>query len=243
MPLILPFFKFNPMDWLTSEKMAQMELHHVGAYINLLSHCWTTGTCTLPSEETVLKKLCRWEDAKYQDFSLVMACFIPYKKTGRVTNPRLYREWEEAKDRTDERRQTGIKGATKRWAPKRTPKVDGRPPTPCATSAQEFQQFWQAYPKKVGKKAAWRAWRTAKDKPAVADILTAVDRATQSEQWRKEQGQFIPNPSTWLTQGRWGDEPLSHGSLALHCPICKTDYPDLAAKKYHDVAYHPKYVG
>lgn len=71
-----------------------------------------------------------------------------------------------------------------------------------------FDQFWMAYPKKVGKKAALQAWNKAKDKPQVADILQAIDNAKNSAQWTKEDGQFIPNPSTWLHQGRWADQPL-----------------------------------
>ena len=71
----------------------------------------------------------------------------------------------------------------------------------------EFESFWAAYPKKVGKKAARDAWKHAKDKPSLADILQAIDKARKSDTWRKDNGQFIPNPSTWLNQGRWDDEP------------------------------------
>lgn len=74
------------------------------------------------------------------------------------------------------------------------------------TETKEFEQFWVAYPKKVGKLDAWKAWKKAA-KPAVAIVLAAITQAMHSEQWTKEQGQFIPNPSTWLNQGRWADEP------------------------------------
>jgi hypothetical protein len=69
----------------------------------------------------------------------------------------------------------------------------------------DFDQFWEAYPKKIGKKAAERAWKQAKDRPLLVDLLQVLEIAKQSEQWRKENGQFIPNPSTWLNQGRWAD--------------------------------------
>lgn len=73
--------------------------------------------------------------------------------------------------------------------------------------ASEFEQFWLAYPKKVGKKDALRSWKKAVDKPTMVDILKAIEKAKKSEQWGKENGQFIPNPSTWLNQGRWDDQP------------------------------------
>ena len=38
--------------------------------------------------------------------------------------------------------------------------------------------------------------------------MQAVATAKTSEQWLREGGRFIPNPSTWINQGRWDDEPL-----------------------------------
>lgn len=81
------------------------------------------------------------------------------------------------------------------------------PPTGVAMCVlSEFQQFWEVYPKKVGKKAAWTAWRTATDRPATEQILQAVSIFKQSEQWTREKGRYIPHPATWIHQGRWDDE-------------------------------------
>jgi hypothetical protein len=79
--------------------------------------------------------------------------------------------------------------------------------------AEEFEQFWRSYPKKVGKKKAQVAWKNAKDKPDVVDMIKVLDQAKKTDQWTRENGQFIPHPSTWLNEGRWADEsttkPLS----------------------------------
>lgn len=72
----------------------------------------------------------------------------------------------------------------------------------------EFELFWAKYPKKVGKKAAQTAFLRAQNRPQIDDLLESIDRAMKSEQWRKDGGQFIPNPATWLNQGRWDDEPV-----------------------------------
>jgi hypothetical protein len=72
----------------------------------------------------------------------------------------------------------------------------------------EFEQFWSAYPKKVGKLAAQKAFRNAQSRPRINDLLDALARACKSEQWRKDGGQFIPLATTWLNQGRWDDEPV-----------------------------------
>ncbi|MEA4901887.1 DUF6291 domain-containing protein [Desulfitobacterium sp.] len=70
-----------------------------------------------------------------------------------------------------------------------------------------FDQFWSAYPKKVGKEAARKAWNKIKPSAALLrKILDAIESAKQSEQWQREKGRYIPNPATWLNQGRWDDE-------------------------------------
>jgi len=69
-----------------------------------------------------------------------------------------------------------------------------------------FIDFWTAYPKKVGKIDAERAWSKAKDKPGIEIILKSIADHIKSEQWQKDNGQFIPNPATFINQGRWYDE-------------------------------------
>lgn len=67
-----------------------------------------------------------------------------------------------------------------------------------------FDEFWAAYPKKVGKGDARKAFQ--KVKVPLETILKAVEAQKASAQWTKEDGRFIPNPSTWLNQERWCDE-------------------------------------
>ncbi len=73
--------------------------------------------------------------------------------------------------------------------------------------SQSFDQFWQAYPKKIGKGAARKAWgKIRPGKALIEKILAAVDAAKRSDQWQRDGGQYIPNPVTWLNQGRWDDD-------------------------------------
>ncbi|KKK80922.1 hypothetical protein LCGC14_2818630, partial [marine sediment metagenome] len=66
----------------------------------------------------------------------------------------------------------------------------------------EFRVFWEAYPKKVGKGEARKAWGK-KGTVSLSHILEAIQK--QKEHWREPR--FIPNPATWLNQERWDDEP------------------------------------
>lgn len=70
-------------------------------------------------------------------------------------------------------------------------------------NATAFDRFWAAYPKKVGKQAALSAYK--KVKVPVDTLIAAVEAQKASAQWTKDNGQYIPNPATWLNQGRWED--------------------------------------
>ena len=84
-----------------------------------------------------------------------------------------------------------------------TPRVKGPAGKPSG-----FARWWEAYPNKVGKQAAERAYATAcrkiggHDPPRI--LLDGLQRALASGVW--DEG-FIPHPTTWLNQGRWDDEP------------------------------------
>ncbi len=82
--------------------------------------------------------------------------------------------------------------------------VESETETETEARARAFDAFWIAYPKKVGKEAARKAF--AKVKAPVETLIAAVKQQKNSPQWKKENGQFIPNPATWLNQGRWEDE-------------------------------------
>lgn len=71
--------------------------------------------------------------------------------------------------------------------------------------SSDFERFWTAYPKKIGKLDASKSWERAKGKPPIDQIIDILENQKASKQWQKDGGQYIPNPSTWLNQGRWED--------------------------------------
>lgn len=74
--------------------------------------------------------------------------------------------------------------------------------------AKRFGDFWEAYPKKVGKEAALKAWRKIKPGAELfGKMIETIAQSNKSEQWNRENGRYVPNPATWLNQGRWDDEP------------------------------------
>jgi len=70
-----------------------------------------------------------------------------------------------------------------------------------------FEKFWTAYPRKVAKAAALKAWK--KEAGYLTDvqdrIFAALEWQKKQPQWIKDDGQFIPHAATWLNQRRWED--------------------------------------
>ncbi len=74
---------------------------------------------------------------------------------------------------------------------------------------EDFLNFWEEYPRKTGKGAAFRVWlKMRPSKKERADISSALKWQKQSVQWNNSAyGKFIPLPATYLNQRRWEDEP------------------------------------
>lgn len=104
---------------------------------------------------------------------------------------------------------------------------------PTVTDADPaWSAFWSAYPRKLGKGAARKAWARAITKADTALILNRtrqfandVDRRVRTE--RAEPGRdpiaFVPYPATWLNQERWDDEKQDVRSRAVAHPPRKDE--------------------
>lgn len=70
-----------------------------------------------------------------------------------------------------------------------------------------FNIFWKAYPRKKSKGDAEKVWNKIKPNQKLFDIiLSKIDEAKNSNDWLKENGQFIPYPAKWLSRKGWEDE-------------------------------------
>ena len=71
----------------------------------------------------------------------------------------------------------------------------------------DFETFWKKYPKKKSKGQAEKAWKNMKpDTVLVQEIMSGLEKAIASYDWKKEGGKFIPYPATWLNAKGWLDE-------------------------------------
>jgi hypothetical protein len=70
-----------------------------------------------------------------------------------------------------------------------------------------FNRFWESYPKKRSKAVAWSSFDALDPSAELLEkMITTIEAFKGSEDWLKEEGRFIPLPSSWLNQERWHDE-------------------------------------
>ena len=80
-----------------------------------------------------------------------------------------------------------------------------RPRELARSTSAEFEEFWQQYPRRVGKRAAEKAWSSAiKTAPPAVIIAGAIAYANDPNR----EDTFTAHPSTWLNAGRWDDDPI-----------------------------------
>jgi len=81
---------------------------------------------------------------------------------------------------------------------------------------QQFETFWQLYPRKAGKKAARKAWRDIEpNELLLSTIMGALNNAVQYWHHQGVAIKHIPHPSTWLNEERWEDEFSSEQLLQV----------------------------
>ena len=202
-----------------------------GVYFLALMFCWDSkGPMPLDEQECAGICNCRSSD-EIEALRYVLGKYFVKLEDGHY-NKRMAEEVARCESVSSKRSEAGLKGAIAKRSRVRQAIAKQLPSNCQAIEQQEsvspspspsqykdtpqppkgeslpagFADFWSEYPKKVGKDAAKSSWaRKVKSKEVASDVMAALLLQKQSEQWQKDGGRFIPNPSTWLNQGRWKD--------------------------------------
>jgi hypothetical protein len=70
----------------------------------------------------------------------------------------------------------------------------------------DFENFWNAYPRKANKKAAAKAWVAVVTESLIDEVIAGAIRFAHDPNLPPEQ--FIPHAATWLRSERWNDPAL-----------------------------------
>jgi uncharacterized protein YdaU (DUF1376 family) len=221
-----PAFQYYPDNF--EQGTATFTLAEVGGYQRLLNYQWTNGSVPGDSMKA-LSQIMRCTPATAKSVWAQIGCKFVKHADGHWRNAKMesvraeqdaYRELQAAKGRASAAARSNRTSTAVQ--PNTQPEVNSPSPSPSpsprdqikeqsdlrTTRETDFDRFWALYPKKTGKDAALRAWQKARGKPDLLVILDAVTQQRTSMQWLKDGGQFIPNPATWINQGRWDDEPV-----------------------------------
>lgn len=89
------------------------------------------------------------------------------------------------------------------------------PPIPLrggeTAQSNKFAEFWKAYPKKISKGDAEKAWKAGKCDRHIDAILQSLEKHKVWQDWTKEGGKFIPHPAKWLRRLGWENDLEIHG--------------------------------
>lgn len=82
----------------------------------------------------------------------------------------------------------------------RVSEPDPEPPS------QEFETWWATYPRKVGKRKAESAWKSALTRTDAETLNTATQQFADHHKHTGTEARFIPHATTWLNRDGWNDE-------------------------------------
>jgi len=235
-------------DYLSATSRLSTEQH--GAYLLLIMDYWKNGA--LPNDDQVLAQITRMTPPAWGNARSILQAFFSIKnnlwiharvekeilkardnreKTSARASKAATARWAN-KDATSNA--TSITQAMHKQCPSPSPSpspsslpltsTSNKTIKDIATKVADgtFEEFWQSYPKKVGKGQAQKTWDKLKIN-VIDKILDALKWQRVCDQWQKDGGQFIPNPATYLSQQRWLDEqPMPTKIVPFETPYQKS---------------------
>ena len=220
-----PSFQWYPKDYLSDENVALMTLEEEGAYRRLMDFCWLQGS--IPGDMESLGKLCKNVDPERMAvlWDAISKCF---KRRGeRYVHPRLEIERRKQDSFKKSKSRAGKAGAEARWQKEEngsaidsplakngsssssasassssTPK---NPTPPPPAFVRDFEEFWTAYPLKVGRKAALKAYQARRR--AGVGALEITEGLGRYLKWSRATDTKLKHPSTFVGPDEWWAEP------------------------------------
>jgi uncharacterized protein YdaU (DUF1376 family) len=206
--------------WRKSTAYTDMSAEAQGIYRNLLDELWIRDG-VIPPDERILRKIGgdyeAWDRVGPEVMSRFYLTDAGWRNETHDEVMERSRYQAEKQKRYRERQKNVTGNVTGSPSPSPSKATDNGISIPSESHPDEkpsgrvrneypehFLTFWNAYPSKIGKKVALRSWRTHVAPHAREWVIEQVERhKRESPKWKEG---IIPNPATWLNQGRWDDE-------------------------------------
>ena len=216
----LPYIRLYIPDYLSSTAHLNPTEH--GVYLLLIMNYWQRGG-PLPADKASLSQTCGMSRSQFNGvFEKIVKFFCEID--GLLYHSRIEHELLKVSVKSQKNSNSGKLSAAKR-ANERSTNVDRtfnhtdtdtdtdkektiarKPRESVLENIEGFEFFWTDYPRKIGKGAAKKAWKSAILKTSPATIAAAT-RIFASKQAGTDE-KFIPHPATWLNAERWQDADL-----------------------------------
>ena len=75
--------------------------------------------------------------------------------------------------------------------------------------SEEFEKFWEAYPRckrKSDKSGTFKTFEKYKSVVNTETLIKILNAQKQDQSWIKQDGEYIPAPTTWLNQKNWEND-------------------------------------
>lgn len=208
-----PAFQFYPGDW--SRDLEEHSLEIEGAWIRICCKLWWSE-----SRGELKRTLCQWakilrldEPGAKRILDYICAWKIgdiSYNGNGEITviSRRMQRDEKDRENNAERQRRFKDKNKDNAKGNARVTRRSQRSSSSSSSSSSVFFiKFWNTYPKKKSKGTAEKAFsKINPDEQLLATMIAKIERAKKSDDWLKDDGQYIPHPATWLHARGWEDE-------------------------------------
>jgi len=187
---------------------ADLDCVEVGAYIRLLNYHFLRGS--VPADIKKMSRIIRETPQKTRKLWQVLNHFF-IQKGDVFVQQRMEREIAKGIDIYKKRVEAGRKGGLAKAKANDIAKPYTTTTTttyknkkPLVRTAARFDEWWDAYGLKKGRKQALKLWKSKKlDGMADELIADAKNRHANDDHWRRG---YQPHPTTYLRNERWEDE-------------------------------------
>lgn len=195
-----------------------------GAYLLLLMTAWRSHDCTLPDDDRLLARFCSMGLREWIKIRPTVLGFFEVKD-GKLLNSKLIETRSFASSRRDTNRVNGMKGGLAKALKYKEPILANATIPPDVRHSENvtsklnqsisishyFDEWWNVYPRKVGKSAARQAFENALNKIQVSKLI----KATKEYAAVDVEIQYQAYPATWLNQERWTDDTTHLASSTI----------------------------
>jgi hypothetical protein len=232
----LPWMKFYPADWRADPALRMCSLAARGLWMEMLSimhEADPRGSLLINGNTISTKQLASLCGATLREtvallHELEVAGVFSLAEDGTIFSRRMKRDDEKAaRDKTNGKAggnpilNAGVNPPDKAQRPEaRVQKPESRERTRASALAAPWtetdrERFWAAFPNKVGKADAMKAFDKASNKVTPEALFSALNRYAN-----KTDDRPFCNPATWLNQERWLDQPAEnkHGQRPYSPP-------------------------